>query len=271
MAAEQEMYDYMAECIPLLREFESAGGKKKDVYDKYMTTVEGTHITPMQKKNPGYIPKCKGCGSFEHTLDDSASDMICLKCGMTDYVQCQEVGFKEEQDMERHVVYSYRRENHFNEWVNQFQAKEYTSVPQELIEQLQLEVKKQRIKDNSDLTHRKVREMLKKIHMNKYYEHAPYITTILNGVKPPAMPQALEDRLRLMFGQIQKPFEKHCPENRKNFLSYSYVLYKFCELLGEDEYLPCFPLLKSKEKLYKHDIIWKQITADLGWQWFPTC
>lgn len=271
LGAEQEMYDYMAECIPLIMEFESAGGKKKDVYEKYMATVEDNHITPMQKKNPGYMPKCKGCGSIDHTLDEMTSDMICLKCGMTDYVQCQEVGFKEEQEMERHVVYSYRRENHFNEWVNQFQAKEYTSVPQELIDQLQLEVKKQRIKDKSDLTHRKVREMLKKIHMNKYYEHAPYITTILNGVKPPAMPQALEDRLRLMFGQIQKPFEKHCPENRKNFLSYSYVLYKFCELLGEDEYLPCFPLLKSKEKLYKHDIIWKKITADLGWQWFATC
>jgi hypothetical protein len=269
--AEQEMYDYMAECIPLLREFESAGGKKKDVYEKYMACVEDNHITPMQKKNPGFVPQCKGCGSLDHMLDDITSDMICTTCGMTDYVQCQEVGFKEEQDMERHVVYSYRRENHFNEWVNQFQAKESTSVPPELIEQLQHEVKKQRIKEKNDLTHRKVREMLKKIHMNKYYEHAPYITTILNGVRPPTMPQALEDRLRLMFGQIQKPFEKHCPENRKNFLSYSYVLYKFCELLGEDEYLPCFPLLKSKEKLYRHDTIWKNITSDLGWQYIGTC
>ena len=269
--AEQEMYDYMAECIPLLMEFESAEGKKKDVYEKYMMNVEGTHLKPMQKKNPAYMPKCKGCGSQDHVLDDNSSDMICTKCGMTDYVQCQEVGFKEEQDMERHVVYSYRRENHFNEWVNQFQAKESTSVPKELIEQLQSEVKKQRIKDKSDLTHRKVREMLKKIHMNKYYEHAPYITTILNGVRPPTMPQALEDRLRLMFGQIQKPFEKHCPENRKNFLSYSYVLYKFCELLGEDQYLPCFPLLKSKDKLYRHDVIWKKITTDLGWEYVATC
>jgi ribosomal protein S27E len=269
--AEREMYDYIADCIPLLMEFESAEGKRKDVYEKYMMNVEGTHLKPMQKKNPAYMPKCKGCGSQDHVLDDNSSDMICTKCGMTDYVQCQEVGFKEEQDMERHVVYSYRRENHFNEWVNQFQAKESTSVPKELIEQLQSEVKKQRIKDKSDLTHRKVREMLKKIHMNKYYEHAPYITTILNGVKPPAMPQALEDRLRLMFGQIQKPFEKHCPENRKNFLSYSYVLYKFCELLGEDQYLPCFPLLKSKDKLYRHDVIWKKITTDLGWEFFGTC
>jgi len=42
-------------------------------------------------------------------------------------------------------------------------------------------------------------------------------------------------------------------------LSYSYVLYKFCELLSEDKYLKYFPLLKSKEKLYQQDVIWKKI------------
>jgi hypothetical protein len=36
-----------------------------------------------------------------------------------------------------------------------------------------------------------------------------------------------------MFAEIQTPFAKHCPANRKNFLSYGYTLYKFCELLGE--------------------------------------
>lgn len=271
--AEQEMYDYMANCIPLLKEFESAGGQKKDVYEKYMTQVEHTpNLEKLPKKYQHIVMNCPGCGSCDKfILDDITSDYICTVCGITEYSQSQEVGFKEEQDMERHVVYSYRRENHFNEWVNQFQAKESTSVPPELIAQLREELKKQRIKDTSELTHRKVREMLKKIHMNKYYEHAPYITTILNGVQPPTMPQALEDRLRLMFGQIQKPFEKHCPENRKNFLSYSYVLYKFCELLGEDDYLPCFPLLKSKEKLYRHDVIWKKITHELGWEYIGTC
>ena len=268
----EEMYEYIAKCIPLFKEFETAGGQKKDVYEKYMDEIEDVQAPEKYpKKNCTQLDVCKVCKSKQSQyLDEITSDMICTTCGATEYVQSQEVGFKEEQEMERHVVYSYRRENHFNEWVNQFQAKESTSVPPELIEQLREEVKKQRIRDASELTHRKIREMLKKIHMNKYYEHAPYITTILNGVQPPTMPQALEDRLRLMFGQIQKPFEKHCPENRKNFLSYSYVLYKFCELLGEDEYLPCFPLLKSKEKLYKHDMIWKQITIDLGWEFIAT-
>ena len=84
------------------------------------------------------------------------------------------------------------------------------------------------------------------------------------------MPQELEDKLRLMFHAIQAPFEKHKPENRKNFLSYSFCLYKLCELLGHDEYLPCFPLLKSKEKLYVQDQIWFKICDELRWQAIKT-
>ena len=75
----------------------------------------------------------------------------------------------------------------------------------------------------------------------------------------------LEDKLLQMFNDIQEPFEKHCPKNRKNFLSYSYTLYKFFQLLKKDEYLIYFPLLKSREKLFEQEFIWKQICEELGW------
>lgn len=68
------------------------------------------------------------------------------------------------------------------------------------------------------------------------YEHTHAICNALNGVPAPKLPQYLEDKLKHMFGEIQEPFEKHCPPTRKNFLSYSFVLYKFCELLGEVRY-----------------------------------
>jgi hypothetical protein len=84
------------------------------------------------------------------------------------------------------------------------------------------------------------------------------------------MPQTLEDKLRMMFKHIEKAWEKNKPADRKNFLSYSYTLYKMCELLGEDEYLPCFQLLKSKEKLYKQDQMWKAICKELQWEWIKT-
>ena len=92
----------------------------------------------------------------------------------------------------------------------------------------------------------------------------------MSGIRPPKMPQQLEEQLRMMFKDIQKPFDDNCPAERKNFLSYSYVLYKFCELLSEDSYLQYFPLLKSKEKLHQQDVIWKKICKDLQWEYIPT-
>jgi len=84
------------------------------------------------------------------------------------------------------------------------------------------------------------------------------------------MSREVEERLRFMFKEIQSSFIKHCPKNRSNFLSYSYVLYKFCELLELDSYLQCFPLLKNRDKLYNQDKIWEKICADLRWQFIKS-
>jgi hypothetical protein len=288
---ETELYEYMLRCMPLIKEYNEEvteevteskavasmkitsrkGVQRKDIYKKYLEVVEDEHAEVKANPNTAFIRPCLVCGAkYTKVHDAVSSEDICTECGATEYVQSDEVGFKEEQDIEKNVVYSYRRENHFNEWVSQFQAKETTSVPPELIETLRQEFKKQKIKELAEITHEKVRGLLKKLNKNKYYEHVPYITTILNGIQPPTMPQALEEKLRLMFYQVQKPFEKHRPPGRKNFLSYSYILYKFCELLGEDDYLPCFPLLKSKEKLYNQDKMWKSICKELQWEYIKT-
>jgi hypothetical protein len=264
------MYDYILECVPYISEYNTKntqGVQRKDIYDRYLSRVEGESI--VFKESRIGRKKCS-CGSTTFVNDCSTSDDICTNCGKVEYVLSDEVGFKEEQEMDKTIMYSYDRKNHFNEWIAQFQAKESTNVPHKVIEQLKMEFRKQKIQNINDVTHGKVRTLLKKLKLNKYYEHVPYITTIINGVNPPCMSQSLEDRLRMMFGQIQAPFKKHCPGDRKNFLSYSYVLYKFCELLSEDSYLKCFPLLKDTNKVYKHDQIWKKICEDLKWEYIPT-
>jgi hypothetical protein len=45
---------------------------------------------------------------------------------------------------------------------------------------------------------------------------------------------------------------------------------QFCELLGEDQYLPHFPLLKSAQKLYEQDKIWRCICGELRWEFIPS-
>jgi hypothetical protein len=264
----EEMYTYMAKSAPYLLEYENTKNKK-DLFVKFMEDVENVPCTSSLERDECLFLKCETCNSSNLFYEDVSSDMVCTDCGRAHYTFSGERSYKEEQDTDQTIVYSYKRENHFNEWLAQFQAKEVTNIPQEVFDLLRKEFKKQKA-SKSDITQTRVREFLKKLKLNKYYEHAPYIASTLNGVTPPRMTQALEDRLRVMFHHIQKPFEKHCPGDRKNFLSYSYILYKFCELLSEDDFLVCFPLLKSKEKLYKQDQIWKKITEELKWEFIPT-
>ena len=116
-----------------------------------------------------------------------------------------------------------------------------------------------------------MRKILKKLRLNKYYEHIPHIINKLNGLPPPKLSRDTERKLRRMFRDIQEPFTIYRPKGRKNFLSYSYILHKFCELLELDEFLPCFPLLKSHDKLIQQDKVWKKICHHVNWEFYPSC
>ena len=41
-------------------------------------------------------------------------------------------------------------------------------------------------------------------------------------------------------------------------------LFKFCELMGYDEFLPCFTPLKGQDKLSDMDKIWEKIYLELN-------
>ena len=44
----------------------------------------------------------------------------------------------------------------------------------------------------------------------------------------------------------------------------------FGQLLELDDFLKCFPYLKSTEKLRQQDAIWKDICKELKWQYIPS-
>jgi len=284
---EEEMSQYIIKCMPYMNQHaedevetttktdnvfnvkETLGLKRGSLYIDYLIEVENQDIA--RKPKSARLDRCNSCEKSNVIHCHEASELVCDGCGVVlATLISDELTYKEEQETSKVINYSYKRENHFSEWLSQFQALESTTIPDEVIEELRGELKKMKIKKMCDITHAKVRSLLKKLKYNKYYEHTVYITNMLNGVKPPKMPQALEERLRMMFTQIQKPFNDHCPKDRKNFLSYSYVLYKFCELLSEDQYLEFFPLLKSTQKLYQQDVIWKNICQELQWEFIPT-
>ena len=199
--------------------------------------------------------------------------MICPTCGTSDSyfdMGINTLSYEQEINSEGNITFAYKRINHFNEWLAQFQAKESTDIPQSVLDNLRSEFYKNKITNTAMISKTNVKALLKKMKYNKYYEHTAHITNLLTGQKPPNISPDVEEKLRNMFRDIQIPFEEHKPKNRSNFLSYSYCLYKFCELLSLDELLPNFPLLKSREKLHQQDVIWKKICDCLNWQYIST-
>lgn len=164
--------------------------------------------------------------------------------------------------------YAYKRINHFKEILAQFQGKETTQIPLDVIENIKNQIKKERI-ETSQITNHKTKEILKKLGYNKYYEHIPFIKDKL-GIKPPIMSPELEETLCNLFIELQSPYSKYCPDDRVNFLNYYYTAYKLCELLGETKYLEHFPMLKDREKRIEQDTIWKKICEELDWEFYPT-
>lgn len=266
-----KLADYINKAAPYIKRYQEESTKRKDIYLEYMQRVENdltvTHEAPSAINNQ----ECDACGSLRVFENPQEGELVCHDCGNCMPALEWGLSFQDEQNITKITQYSYKRQNHFNEWVQQFQGKETANIPDDIIEKLRYELKKQRVDNVKAITHAKVRGLLKKLRQNKYYEHIPYICNVLTGVSPPYMHNSLEEKLRLMFNEIQEPFDVVCPKNRKNFLSYPYVLYKFCELLGEDKYLPYFPLLKSKEKLTQQDEIWKGMCKILKWEFISTC
>lgn len=211
---------------------------------------------------------CQTCHKGELIPLEDEGIMVCNICSRSIpyLIENEKPSYKEPP--KEVCFYAYKRINHFKEILAQFQGKETTQIPLEVIENIKLQIKKERIEIHQ-ITNLKTKEILKKLGYNKYYEHIPFIKDKL-GIKPPIMSPELEETLCNLFVELQAPYSKFCPDDRVNFLNYYYTAYKLCELLGEDKYLEHFPMLKDPEKRMEQDIIWKKICQELDWEFIPT-
>lgn len=211
---------------------------------------------------------CAWCNSGEMVAIESEGILVCNKCSnfTVYYVESDKPSYKEPP--KEASFYAYRRINHFREILAQVQAKETTQIDNAIIVSIKKQIRKERI-TLDQFTDTKAKEILKKLGYNKYYEHIPFIKEKL-GIKPPVMSPELEETLCNLFMETQGPYARFCPDERVNFLNYYYTIYKLCELLGQTQYLPYFPMLKDRDKRIEQDEIWKKICKELKWEFIPT-
>ena len=239
---------------------------KNNIVQKYLNNIDTSNIDTNNFIYQTDI--CQSCYKGELIPLEDEGLLMCNLCfiNIPYLIENEKPSYKEAP--KEICFYAYKRINHFKEILAQFQGKETTQIPCEIIEDIKLQIKKERI-ELSQLSNDKTKEILKKLGYNKFYEHIPYIKDKL-GIKPPIMSQELEETLCNLFIELQSPYSKYCPNNRVNFLNYYYTAYKLCELLGVNQYLEYFPMLKDREKRIEQDQIWNNICIELDWEFIPT-
>jgi hypothetical protein len=253
---------------------------KKELINEYFNITDTS-----LKDRPEADAHCTGCSmDLSKTANEYNS---CSNCGVViDRVHVSTtLGFNEKKDVTMKVAVHYKRINYFTEWLNQIQAKETTEIPNDLKNLLLSEIAKENIMDMRKLTIPMIKRFLKKCGKTKYYEHSPLIISELNGLPPLQIPIQIEEMFKFMFKEIQEPWSKFKDPEKTNIFSYPYTLYKFSQILDMPSILHYFPLLKSRDKLYTHDIIWKKIMIylaeknkidtdnkpyDINWRFIPT-
>ena len=243
--------------------------QSKKIFQNYWRNVNNEVIHIQDYIIPSDI--CEECRKGELIPQEDEGILICNnnECGkyITYIIDSSKPTNKEPPNEVSYTAYI--RLNHFKEILSQFQAKETTQIPEEVIEAIRARIIKERITDMSLINYDKMRDILRKLGLNKYFEHIQYINSIF-GIKPPIMNEELHETLCVLFIEIQKPWATHCPANRTNFFNYTYTLYQLCVLLDQTQYLPYIPMMKDREKQLEQDMIWKKVCKDLDWEFFAS-
>lgn len=259
-----------------IAELNRISNEKHNVIDDYLTKFEKGYSSTKTI----YHTELSLCLTCNEPLEFSDGFYVCSICGLCKDGIADDIpnlSYKERQNYDYRPQFTYDKQSHLEDWIRRFQAKENRVIPQEVLDKVVLEAKKERIRDLNLLTEEKVKRYLKKLGLNEYYDNVIGIINRINGRDPFTLTVEVEEKIKTMFQQIQAPYEKHKPKNRKNFLSYSYTLHKFFQILGLHEFCKYFPLLKSAEKLRQQDEIFKKVVAEMAekdktinWVFYPS-
>jgi ribosomal protein S27AE len=227
------------------------------------------------KQIEGYNEFCEECSNIV-IHDIKTSRLICTICGYTKFYLDQDI-VQWSDEVRVTTPFKYSRINNFKVHLQRLQGVEAKNVPDDVINNVLIEIKNSRINVNN-LDHSKIKKILKQLDHNKYYNNIPIILYRIAGKKPPMLSREFCEELERMFLKVEKQFENHknkFKSNRTHFFSYNFVFNKLLRLI-EKKYpndsnipklIPLFPLLKSRTKLVEQDYVFKFICDDLGWEY----
>jgi hypothetical protein len=242
--------------------------EKGTLRDQYLTLIDSSYACNKVKLSP--IKMCKKCDQ-ELTLIQSEGMFLCQGCGEFNSIIIESEIPSHKDSVNEKRKYPYNPINHLIEKLNQFQAKQTTKIPSNIYDTVKKEIKKNML-EISEITPEIIQDILKKYKLEMFYEHHYLIFSHITETPPPSLTRDDEDDIKKKFKMTELPFKLFKPDMRNNYQSYSYVLHKLFLIKAEEDSNPqmminakYFKLLKSRDKLKKHDIIWRKICKYNNW------
>lgn len=223
---------------------------------------------------PVFVPESDLCHYCNTPMTRIVSTAVlgCMTCcRVQPYLEVTpaNVPFGEEVEFSN---FAYKRKAHLLEWFKYIQALEKQVPDDEVVNRvMDYLYYNMNIRNTDNIQPKHVRIALEELEMRTYYPNKVQIWVRITGKSVPRFSMFQQRQLLSMFDACQAPFEKHKPDGRKNFLSYSYFIYKLCELMGYDEFLPLVDLPKGEDKLRKQDALFKKICGELQWKFIRSC
>ncbi len=206
---------------------------------------------------------CQVCGNDELIHDTKVSQLICEMCGASQFYLDDDTP-QWSDEVQVSTPFKYTRINNFKVHLQRLQGVEAKVIPDQVIEDIQKELRARRI--TSGIDHALIKKVLKHLGHTKYYNNISTILSKITNQKPPILSQEFSEELERDFLQIEKSFERHKDKfqgPRRHFFSYNFVMNKLFRKMQQkypnDEnipkLIPMFPLLKSRQKLQEQDSV----------------
>ena len=208
------------------------------------------------------------CGN-EMYINYISYELVCQTCGYVKYVKLtlnDSIYINNYQDIHKSSGYDPGRHCRF--WVSRIQARERIEIPNKVLNQLNLHIFKNRIRDVREITCIKIRTFLKELKLTEYNDNIPTIRKLLTGITPPELKDAELRQLYSLFNSAVRSFETHRPPKKSNTPYYPYFIYKILDITlsqgtRKKKILECIHL-QSRNTLINNDKIWELICRDLG-------
>ena len=146
----------------LFKKTKSLNNRK--LFNDFLCNNETNFFKTTKKLNDNMCEKC----SQEMIFYSQECILECPPCGLINYVIIDSTKPNYKEPPPEVSYFAYKRINHFNEWLCQFQGKETTDIPESVFNSILGEIKKERITKMSLITPQKIRNYLKKLKLNKY-------------------------------------------------------------------------------------------------------